>query len=132
MRMSLCIVSLTFNTDISWNELIPTKKHEPNLGGVGAVPKTRVGSAPLPWLSDQNHGVVALAHFSSNGVVAWYGPSERMAMLPVAGVQLGAMLIGARSNHPFHRSQKKITPFTLSGWFAIEKTKRQEPVSLTT
>jgi hypothetical protein len=33
-----------------WNELTPTKKYEPNLRGVGAVLKTRVGSALLPRL----------------------------------------------------------------------------------
>jgi hypothetical protein len=36
----------------------PTQKYEPNLRGVGAVPKTRVGSAPLPRLSNQTHGYI--------------------------------------------------------------------------
>jgi hypothetical protein len=40
----------------SWKELIPNPKHEPNLGGLGVVPKMRVDSAPLPSLSNQTHG----------------------------------------------------------------------------
>jgi hypothetical protein len=34
----------------------PTQKYKPNIGGVGVVPKTRDGSAPLPRLPNQTHG----------------------------------------------------------------------------
>jgi hypothetical protein len=34
----------------------PTQKYKPNIGGVGVVPKTRDGSAPLPRLRNQTHG----------------------------------------------------------------------------